>query len=81
MSKVKATMTVVDAEGNEFECPGIYYGDGRVTCTYKGATLMVDPEWYYPKDPKRMFVYGESRWANIRVKAILLDSKAILKNS
>ncbi len=76
-----AVVTIIDyATGEEFECRGKYYGDGRVKCVHNDTTLMVDPEWFYPKDPKRMFAYGESRWTSFRVKSILLDSKAILKN-
>lgn len=76
----KAIVTIIDAEGEEIVCRGKYYGDGRIICRHKELTLMVDPEWYNRKDPKRMFAYGESRWTEFRIKSVLLDSKAILIN-
>ena len=76
----KAIVTIIDAEGEEIVCQGRYYGTGKVKCRHGELTLIVDPEWYNRKDPKRMFAYGEeSRWTEFRVKSVLLDSKAILR--
>jgi hypothetical protein len=75
MSKVAscpATVTILDSIGNQFECPGKYYGDGSITCMYEDVLLMVDPISYNHKDPKRMFVFEEMRWSNFRVKSVLL---------
>lgn len=74
-----ANVTIINKDEVEHLCPGRYHGDGRITCTYKGRTLMVDPEWYYPKDARRLFIFGESKWSKWYVKSVVLDAKHLRK--
>ena len=74
-----AIVTIIDFDENEFKCKGTYFGVGRITCVHDGVKLVVDPECYYRKDAKRMF--SVDGLTDFRVKSVLLDSKAILKNS
>lgn len=79
MSNCPAKITIVDNDGNEFECPGRVYFNGKILCVHNEQRLLVDPEWYYKKDPKRLMVYKVGKWSMFRIKSVFLDSKAVRK--
>ena len=73
MSKSEATIIIIDKDENEVECPGIYFGNGRATCTYRGVKLVVDPREFCQGDAKRL--YSAEGWTEFRVKSIVLRVK------
>lgn len=79
MTNCPAKVAIVDSEDNVFECPGRFYFDGKILCIHEGQRLLVDPEWYHKKDPKRLMIYNAGKWSRFRVKSVLLDSKAVIQ--
>lgn len=73
-----AIVTIIDPDENEFKCLGVYFGTGRITCVHECVKLVIDPACYHPKDAKRLC--SVNGWSTFRVKSVLLDSKAIIKN-
>lgn len=76
--RCSAIVTIIDPDENEFKCPGTYFGNGRATCVHEGVKLVVDPREYCQGDAKRL--YSAEGWTDLRVKSVVLDSKAIRKN-
>jgi hypothetical protein len=83
LSRALADIVITTLDGTEeIECQGTYCGDGRVLISYNGDTLMIDPSWYFRKDPKRLFIIGDQpKWSNYRIKQIVLDSREIIKQA
>jgi hypothetical protein len=73
LSKADATITIIDKDGNEFECLGTYFGNGRATCEHNGVKLVVDPREFCQGDAKRL--YSAEGWTEFRVKTIVLRIK------
>jgi hypothetical protein len=73
LSNADAIVTIIDKDGNEFECLGIYFGNGRASCQHAGMKLVVDPREFCQEDAKRL--YSAGGWTEFRVKSIVLQIK------
>jgi hypothetical protein len=76
MTSCPAKVTIIhkDAEMDDpgIVCSGKYYGDGRIAVEHDGHMLLVDPDCFNAKDPKRLMLYGESKWSVWRVRSVVL---------
>jgi hypothetical protein len=81
MSGHPAKVSIVNKAGEVFECKGQFYTDGRILCLHEGKKLLIDPEWYNPKDARRLMVYKEGRWSPYLLKSVVLDGKLLKSES
>jgi hypothetical protein len=79
LSKAEATIIIIGKDGQEFECLGTYFGNGRASCNHGGVKLVVDPREFCQGDAKRL--YSVEGWTEFRVKSVVLDSKAIRREA